>query len=62
MLKHIVYYLQRDLDTTYGQVLGISGVTVFDINNKNHSQWVKITFKKKQDGRVKTDSNSSRQS
>jgi len=46
MLKHIVYYLQRDLDTTYGQVLRISGVTVLNINNKSHSQWAKITFKK----------------
>jgi len=46
MLKHIVYYLQRDLDTIYDQVLRISSMIVFDINNKNHSQWAKITFKK----------------
>jgi hypothetical protein len=53
----MVYYLRRDLDTAYGQVLRISGVNAFDINNKNHSKWAKVTFKKKKDVRVKMDSN-----
>jgi len=47
MLKHMVYYLQRHVDTTYGHVLRISDVNVFDINNKNHSKWAKIAFKKR---------------
>jgi hypothetical protein len=46
MLKHMVNYLQSDVDTTYSHVLRISGVNVFVFNNKNHSQRAKITFKK----------------
>lgn len=40
-------YADRGLDTTYGHVLEISGVAVFEINNKNHLQWAKIAFKKR---------------